>query len=265
MNMYKTCLTRVGTILLLSTPIVTNIAVGDQPAENKQPVEGLIAACQDAKSQFRPLTKEDQKAAKDELVAALAKLDVQLKSAGANGEDWRKFLLWDELQQELQKEGGENQAVLNRVCERYASGSEGLGLVWFIDVRSALWRLLKVDEAIGNDKTKTTYESILDNLGNNLKTFAAKPTTENTLGISESIRWLQIRSQAPELVQAVEGNSTSRTFSAKHRPISPPPPLANRSMITRRFATTSWELQSPVRAIPWAEPPGNWFRIRTWE
>ena len=204
MNMYKTCLTLVGTILLLSTPIVTNIAVGDQPAENKQSVEWLVAACQDAKSQFRPLTNEDQKAAKDELVAALAKLDVQLKSAGANGEDWRKFLLWDELQQELQKEGGENQAVLNRVCQRYASGSEGLGLVWFIDVRSALWRLLKVDEAIGNDKTKTTYESILDNLGNNLKTFAAKPTTENTLGISESIRWLQIRSQTPELVQAVE-------------------------------------------------------------
>ncbi len=200
--MYRTCLTLVWT-LLLSTPAVTNIAVGDQPApEKKQSLEGLIAACQDAKSQFRPLTKEDLKSAKDELVEALARLDTRLKSAGANGEDWRKFLLWDELKEELQKESP-NQAVLNRVCERYASGNEGLGLVWFVNVRSALWRMLKVDEAIGNPRTKTSYETILDNLGNNLKTFAAKPTTENTLGISESIRWLQIRSQAPELVQEV--------------------------------------------------------------
>ncbi len=170
----------------------------------KESMEGLVAACQEAKSQFRPLTTEDLHSAKAELVEALAGLDAQLQSAGPNGEDWRKFLLWETLQKELQKEGPPDQGVLNQVCERYASGNEGLGLVWFVDVRTALWRLLKVDEAIGNPKTKTTYESILDNLSNNLKAFAVKPSTENTLGISESIRWLQIRQQAPQLVQAVQ-------------------------------------------------------------
>jgi hypothetical protein len=211
MNMHRTFLT-LAAILILSTSAATNIAAGDQPVENKQSLDSLIAACQDAKSQFRPLTQDDLKSAKDELVAALDKLDPRLKADGPNGDDWRKFLLWDELQQELRKDGPMNQAVLNRVCERYAAGNEGLGLVWFIDVRNALWRLLKVQDAIGNAKTKTTYEAILDNLGNNLKSFAAKPTTENTLAISESIRWLQIRSQAPELVQAVEKQFSQPNF-----------------------------------------------------
>ena len=211
MNTYRMCLT-LAAILILSVSAATNIVVADQPAENKQSLEGLIAACQDAKSQFRPLTQEDLKSAKDELVAALDRLDPKLKADGANGDDWRKFLLWDQLQQELHKDGPINQTVLNRICERYAAGNEGLGLVWFVDARAALWRVLKVEDAIGNAKTKTTYEAILDNLGNNLKSFAAKPTTENTLGISESIRWLQIRSQVPELVQAVERQFSQPNF-----------------------------------------------------
>ncbi|MGD0516341.1 MAG: hypothetical protein ABSA26_02290 [Thermoguttaceae bacterium] len=186
-------------------PVATNIAVGNQPVPAKQEsLEGIIAACQEAKSQFRPLTKEDLKSVKAELVETLSRLDTQLKAAGANGEDWQKFLLWETLQKELQKEGALDQKALNDVSSRYASGNEGLGLIWFVEVRSALWRLLKVDEAIDNPKTKITYERMLDNLSNNLKSFAVKPTTENTLGISESIRWLQNLQQAPELVQAVQ-------------------------------------------------------------
>jgi len=204
MNMYRTCLTVAGT-LLLSMPAVTNIAVGDQPVTAKEEsLEGIIASCREAKSQFRPLTKEDLNSVKAGLVEALARLDTKLKSSGDNGQDWQKYLLCETLQKELQKEGALDQKTLNDVSSRYASGNEGLGLIWFVEVRSALWRLLKVDEAIDNPKTKITFERMLDNLSNNLKSFAVKPTTENTLGISESIRWLQNLQQAPELVQAVQ-------------------------------------------------------------
>jgi hypothetical protein len=204
MNKYRKYLT-FALALALSMPFTINVAIGDQPASAKQEsLEGTIAACQDAKAQFRAPTKEDLKSAKAELIDALSRLDARLKAAGANGDDWRKFLLWETLQKELQKEGALDQKVLNEVCARYASGNEGLGLVWFVEARSALWRLLKVDEAIDNPKTKITYERMLDNLSNNLKSFAAKPTTENTLGISESIRWLQNLQQAPELVEAVQ-------------------------------------------------------------
>ncbi len=91
MNMYRTCLTVAGT-LLLSMPAVTNIAVGDQPVAAKQEsLEGIIAACQEAKTQFRPLTKEDLKSVKAELVEALARLDAKLKSAGDNGRGLAKI------------------------------------------------------------------------------------------------------------------------------------------------------------------------------
>jgi hypothetical protein len=204
MNMYRTWLTIVGT-LLLSMPAVTNIAVGDQPVAAKQEsLEAIIASCREAKTQFRPLTKDDHNAAKAELVEALARLETKLKSSGDNGQDWNKYLLCETLQKELQKEGALNQEALNEIASRFASGNEGLGLVWFVDVRSTLWRLLKVDEAIDNSRTKATYERTLDNLINNLQAFAVKPTTENTLGISESLRWLQIRQQAPDLVKAVQ-------------------------------------------------------------
>jgi hypothetical protein len=186
-------------------PAVTNIAVGDQPVTAKEEsLEGIIAACREAKSQFRPLTKEDLNSVKAELVEALARLDAKLKSAGDNGQDWSKYLLCETLQKELQKEGALDQKALNEISSRYFSGNEGLGLVWFVDVRWTLWRLLKVDEAIDNPRTKATYERTLDNLINYLQAFAVKPTTENTLGISESLRWLQIRQQAPELVKAVQ-------------------------------------------------------------
>ena len=202
--MYRTCLTVAGT-LLLSMPAVTNIAVGDEPVAAKQEsMEGIIASCREAKSQFRPLTKEDLKSVKAELVEALARLDTKLKSSGDNGQDWQKYLLCETLQKELQKDGALDKEVLNEISSRFASGNDGLGLVWFVDVRSTLWRLIKVDEAIDNSRTKATYERTLDNLINNLQSFAVKPTTENSLGISESLRWLQIRQQAPELVKAVQ-------------------------------------------------------------
>jgi hypothetical protein len=186
-------------------PAATNIAVGDEPVSAKQEsLEGIIASCREAKSQFRPLTKEDLKSAKAELVEALARLDTKLKSAGENGRDWSQYLLCETLQKELQKEGALDQKVLDEIYSRYFSGNEGLGLVWFVDVRWTLWRLLRVYEAIDNPRTKAAYELVLDNLINNLQAFAVKPTTENTLGISESLRWLQSRQQAPELVKAVQ-------------------------------------------------------------
>ena len=127
MNMYRTCLTVAGT-LLLSMPAVTNIAVGDEPVAAKQEsLEGIIASCQEAKSQFRPLTKEDLKSVKAELVEALARLDTKLKSSGDNGQDWQKFLLCETLQKELQKEGAMDTEVLNEISSRFASGNEGLG------------------------------------------------------------------------------------------------------------------------------------------
>jgi flagellar motor protein MotB len=198
------CLVFAGA-LLFSMPAITNNAIGEEPVTAKNDsLEGIVAACQEAKSRFRPLTAEDLKSVKAELVEALSRLDARLKSDGPNGEDWRKFLLCETLQKELQQEGIPNRDRLNQVYQRYASGNEGLGFIWFLDAQSALRRMLMVMGAIDNPQTKTLYEQNLDKLANHLKTFAVKPTTEDALDISESVRWLTNARQAPELVEAVQ-------------------------------------------------------------
>ena len=202
--MYRKCLVLVGE-LLLSASAVINIAVCDEPVSAKQTsLEEIVAACQGAKSHFRPLASEDFKSVKTELVDALARLDARLKSDGPNGDAWRKFLLWETLQSELQQDGVPNRDRLNEVYQRYTSGNEGLAMVWFIDVQSALRRMLMVMGAIDNPQTKTIYEQTLDKLAAHLKAYALKPTTEDALDISESVRWLINARQAPELIEAVE-------------------------------------------------------------
>jgi hypothetical protein len=203
--MYRMCLVFAGS-LLLSMPAATNIAVGQQPVAAKtDSLEDIVAACQKAKTQFRPLTAEDLKSVKTELVEALARLDARLKSDRSSGEDWRKFLLWDTLQEELRQEGIPNwKRLYKEVYPRYVSGNEGLGLVWFVEVRSDLWSFMKVAEAIDNPQAKTEYDQKLDKLAAQLQAYLSKPTTENALDISESIRWLTTARQAPELVRAVE-------------------------------------------------------------
>jgi hypothetical protein len=200
------CLTFVGT-LMLSMPAVTNIAVGDQPAAAKQEsLDGIIASCQAAKSQFHPLTKEDLKSVKTELTEALAKLDAKLQSAGENGRQWREFLLWDTLQKELQKDEFPNLDNLNKVYDRYNSGNEGLRLVWFVDVQSALSRLSALTNAVNIPQMKDYYERTMDKLAGQLQAYAAKPSTENAVAISDSLTWLKNARQAPEIITAVERN-----------------------------------------------------------
>jgi hypothetical protein len=190
--------------LILSIAAVVNIVSGQEPVSGKKDsLEALLTACQEAKTQFRPITVADLKLLKGELVEAVARLDARLKLAGADGEDWRKYLLLDALEKELQKEEIPGREQLNEAYQRFASGNEGLRLVWFEDVQDALRRLLMADSAIDNPQIKTLYEQHLDALAGYLKAFAQNPNTEDALGISESVRWLENALQAPELVEAV--------------------------------------------------------------
>ncbi|HEY4761131.1 MAG TPA: hypothetical protein VIH42_11175 [Thermoguttaceae bacterium] len=204
MKIHRMCFVITGMFLLLIAA-VANVVVGEEPVTAKtESLDALVAACQEAKSNFRALTDVDLKSIKAELVEAAARLDARLKLDGANGEDWRKYLLFETLQKELQQEGAANRESLNQVYQRFASGNEGLGLVWFVDVQSALRRFLMVGGAIDNEQTKTLYEQTLEKLANSIQSFAANPNTEDALGISESVRWLKNARQAPELVAAVE-------------------------------------------------------------
>ncbi|MGW8257153.1 MAG: hypothetical protein ACWGMZ_06690, partial [Thermoguttaceae bacterium] len=203
MNKNRMYLLSAATIFFLIAAV--NIAAGVEPASGKKDtLESLTDACQEAKALFRPLTTADYNQRKTELEQALGRLEARLKKDGENGAQWHKFLLLDQLQSELRKAGKGNRKRLTEVYVRFASGYEGLGLVWFVDVQSALRHLLMVGGGVDNPQIKTLYEQNIDKLAEHLRAYDRQPNVEDALSISESVSWLKNAVQAPELVESIE-------------------------------------------------------------
>jgi hypothetical protein len=178
----------------------------ENPAGGIPSVQELPAACRAAKERFRPLTKDDVARAKTALVQALERLDLRLKEAGPNGDDWRKYLKWNELQAELQRSEEVNIAAVTAAYKRFTADVDGLDLVWFLDVQQALGNFVKTANAVDNPQIKTAYEQMLDTLASRLDAFAAKPTAEGAMAIADSVRWLEEAQQVPDLVKAIRHN-----------------------------------------------------------
>ena len=178
-------------------------AADPEPRNAPIPIERLSAACKNAKAEFHPITQTDVAQAKAVLVEALGRLDERLPQAGPGGDDWRKYLHWNALQEALRADGTPDTLLLTRVFEKYNADYEGLELVWFLDVQHALHNYIATIGAVGNPGVRTAYETKLESLAESLDAYIAKPTTDGALAISESVRWLQQAHQAPELVEAI--------------------------------------------------------------
>ncbi len=181
-------------------------AASGEAAEAVISLEKLPAACKNAKSEFRPIDRDDVQQSKAGLIEALSRLDRRLESAGSNGEDWRKYLRWDALQAELRGDQSPDKALLGGIHARYCAGYEGLDLVWFLDVQRALHNYIAMLRAVDNPNVRAGFEAIADRLAASMKTYVAKPTTEDALVISESVRWLEGAHQCPALVRAIQGH-----------------------------------------------------------
>jgi len=181
----------------------TTCAQTTTPDTQLPSVGELPAVCRAAKAQFHPLTPANLKQVKAELSQAVARLDRRLKDAGKNGQDWRKYLLWDQMHHQLSRPEDPDPAVLKSVCEKYTAGHEGLGLIWFVEVRQALRRYLETAAGVDNPKLKAAYEALMDSLADHLQTYAAKPTTEEALMIGRAVGQLEDAHQAPGVIRAI--------------------------------------------------------------
>jgi len=165
----------------------------------------LFEELQLAKKVFLPRTANDAAAAKAELLAAASLLDQRLAADGANGQSWRKFLMWEEMQRELAKPAPELR-VLDAVYARYAAGNEGLELVWFANTRLALRRYLLTMRAIGDATLKARYQKLLDDLAGRLAAYRKSPTPEDAAVIGGQLQLLEDAGQPRRLIQAVGAN-----------------------------------------------------------
>jgi len=179
-------------------------AADAEPQDASIPREQLSAACKNAKAEFHPITQTDVAQAKTVLAEALDRLDQRLTLAGAGGEDWRKYLRWNALQEALRGDKQPDVELLARIHARYVAGYAGLELVWFLDVQHALHNYIATSGAVESPRVRRAYQKVLDRLATGLDAYMAKPTTENALVVSELLRWLQEAHQAPRLVEAIQ-------------------------------------------------------------
>lgn len=189
-----------GTFVAFVATIFASIATC-QAADNS--FADLATACETAKANFHPLTQADLAPIITELNEAVKRLDARLTAAGPSGEAWRKYLHWTAFQQELSSPAPKRE-VLTDVYQRLSAGEEGLNLVWFVDVQRALRQYLRVSGDIESPaEVAKIYPQNLDRLAAALKAYSTKPTPEDALTISESLRGLNADRQASQLVQNV--------------------------------------------------------------
>ncbi len=208
-----------ATIALFATLAATTSYVAAATETAQAPaLESLSAACKKAKADFRPIDQSDVQQAKNLLIEALDKLDQRLAQAGDNGQAWRGFLEVAALREHLSRDAEPDKNLLGRIRARYNSGHDGLELVWFLDVQTALHNYLAMNAAVDNPKVRAEFEKQMDRLAASLETYATKPTTEDALVISESVRWLQQAKQAPALVEAIQSRFVQPNLLAEISP-----------------------------------------------
>lgn len=156
-----------------------------------------------AKQSFTPVDKANLAAAKKNLLDAIAVLDKRLAEDGDNGKAWKAFLMLDELKSQLDGKDAPKTSVLTKIYERFSSDNEGLGLIWFVDVRRALWRYQIVASSIDNPKVKAGYDKLLGELTKQLEEYTKNPTANRARELGEVIAWMEAIGQAETLITAI--------------------------------------------------------------
>ena len=167
------------------------------------PVDRLAAMVQAAKGAFVPRTKADVDLAGKDLSAALERLNVRLNLSGPGAEAWRRYLLTNEIKEQLSRPAGPDLSVLDLAYTRFSSGHNGLDLVWFKDAKDALREYVLTARAVGDPKVRTAYQQVLDALPQHLEAYAKNPTPDEAQAIATVIRYLEEAGQAGWLVNDI--------------------------------------------------------------
>jgi hypothetical protein len=169
------------------------------PAPN---ADQLPALAREAKGVFIPYTKADLAAARATVLTAVERLEARIAAAGPTAAGWREYLQIDALRQQL-TQPQPDLAKLDAVYQRFASGFEGLQLIWFADTRRALRTYLTTSRAIGQVQIAKQYQTALDKLAEAIERHAKSPTPDTAQEINSLVAWLDQAGQAPWVVAAI--------------------------------------------------------------
>jgi hypothetical protein len=129
--------------------------------------------------------------------------------------------------------------------------------VWFLDVQKSLQNYLAMTFAVDNPKIRAEFEDKVEKLAGSLERYAAKPTTEDALVISESLRWLESAKQVPALVQAVQQRFVHPNLFGAISPAILGAGIADR-------VDDTMEVHDCILGTDIQGRASNWRRTRTW-
>ena len=190
------------------------------PSPRLPPAGELSDMARAAKAAFRPLTDADLQQVRGELAEAVTRLDRRLAADGPNGQQWRKYLRVDRLQQELASGRPLEPAALEPIQQRFAA--EQAVSTWSGSPTSArsLQHYLDTAENIGNPKLQPAYEQLLDFLAERLEAYVAKPNGDDALRIGQAIGQLDKRGRRRSWWRRFGVTSRSPISCWKPRPTS---------------------------------------------
>jgi hypothetical protein len=184
----------------------TRRALADWATQLSQPpLAELPALVNEARGQFKPVTKPEVMARQVDVDAAIRRLDRYLTSSGPNGDGWRRYLHLADLHAELKKGLNASVETLDNIGELFVSGKSGLELAPFASAGSALRTYADLLAAYQNPNAKQQYEQAIDNVAAELKTAVEKPEDVNRVALGEALGAIAASGQASQLVKVMRG------------------------------------------------------------
>ena len=165
--------------------------------------EELPSLIRNASEDFVPLEEDRLSQSRQTLATALTRLDRYLsRGIKSKADGWRKYLLWQELNAELDSQETPSQKLLARVQSRYRAHYTGLELPPFAEVRQALG---DYGEALSYDSEnfQEQFETVLEGLATAIESYTTDPTHKGAMEAAVRLGWLQRSGQVPELVRMV--------------------------------------------------------------
>lgn len=232
-----------------------------QPAPSADQLPAMIRA---AKAIFLPRTACDLQMARENLAATIKQLNVQLAAIDkTKAEDWRKFLTLDAVEQQLAQPGAMDLPTLDAAHAKFNSGYDGLGLVWFLDVRDTLRQYLTTARAIGDTQLRTKYAAVLDLLAKRLGTYMANPNPDDASYVTIYLDWLHEAGQADWIASAIRKSlshsnvyvqvSAGMIASRVNNPVSESSPVDDYILGTEIHGTGTTTGQVTARLTPCEE------------
>jgi len=176
------------------------------------PAADLPALAKSASEQFTEMTPEDVAQAKQNLQAASRRLGSWLDRHGENGQAWKSYLNFSDLETELATDEPDL-VKLESVVRQFASDKDGLEMPKYLDVWKTLRKYIDTHQVAKYPQVKEQYQQQAVVLAKLLAELPEKSTFRERELIGQRLGYFERMGQSASLVRAIRGHHSHPNFS----------------------------------------------------